>query len=567
MRHARLLTPMLACAGLACVGLACFGLACANPEPPPPTKPETSHVKIAPDVSTRLAQFAPVELKADLSGLSAEDLAVAAPLVEAARVIDGIFLRQAYGGNEALGSALLGEDGPLGKSARAYFVLNAGPFDRLDAFKPFLGEAKHPDGAGYYPEDLTKAEMERWLNEHPNDKAAFESLTTVIERRDGRLVAVPYSQAYRDELERAAVLLRDAASKTSNASLKRFLTSRAAAFGTDDYFASDIDWMDLDANLEVVIGPYETYEDSLFGYKAAFEAYVTATLPKESAALARYKGELPWLERNLPIPDEHKNPNRGTDSPIRVVDLLAAGGDAATGIPAIAFNLPNDERVREAKGSKKVLMRNLMRAKFDEVLQPIAERTIASDQVTKVSFEAFFEEVLHHELSHGLGPGLILKDGKKTDVRLELKELYSTLEEAKADVAGVYNLLALMDKGVVDAALRENLYPTYVAGLFRSARFGLHEAHGRGVVAQFNYLLAKGALAVDAGGRFRAVPEKFPAGIRELLGEILMIQAKGDYAAATAFLDRYGVATPELEAAIARLADVPVDVRISYPKL
>ncbi|MCB1037531.1 MAG: peptidase, partial [Acidobacteria bacterium] len=243
---------------------------------------------------------------------------------------------------------------------------------------------------------------------------------------------------------------------------------------------------------------------------------------------------------------------------------VSAGGDTRAGVQTVAFNLPNDERVREAKGSKKVLLRNVMKAKYDRILQPIAERTLAAEDASRLSFEAFFDEVLHHELSHGLGPGLIEVDGRPTEVRLELKDLYSTMEEAKADVMGVYNILALIEEGEMATQLRETLEPTYLAGLFRSARFGLDEAHGQGTVAQFNYLLEKGALEVKEDGRFHVLSERFPEGIRSLLGELLMLQATGDYAGTAAFLERYGKATPELRGAIERLADLPVDIRPIY---
>ena len=403
------------------------------------------------------------------------------------------------------------------------------------------------------------------IEANPEDEEAFKSLTTVIRRRDPDLVAVPYSIEYQPWLERAAEHLRAAAAATDNASLARYLESRATAFSTDDYYESDKDWMDLEAPVEVTIGPYETYEDSLFGYKSAFEAFVTVNLPEQSAALARYKSQLPWLERNLPIPDEHKNFDRGSESPIRVVDVLFTGGDTKAGVQTLAFNLPNDERVREEKGSKKVLLRNVMRAKYDSILTPIAQRVLVPGDRDRISFDAYFNEVLQHELSHGLGPGNITVDGRETEVRLELKDLYSTLEEAKADVMGIYNILALVEQGEMPAEILDTLEPTYVAGLFRSARFGLHEAHGRGVVSQFNYLLEKGALEVNEEGEFRAVSELFPSAIEELLSEMLLLQARGDYAGTEAFLNTYGIATPELERAIDKLHDVPVDIRPLYP--
>ncbi|MCM2269343.1 MAG: hypothetical protein NDJ75_04530 [Thermoanaerobaculia bacterium] len=541
------------------LGLGWWGAGLARP-----AAADDAGLVLAADVAARLGRFARTEIAADLAPLTAEDRAVLREVLAAAREMDPIFRRQVSARNGEIERALAAADGPLAEPARELFRLMQGPWDRLDAEAPFVGDRPKPPGAGFYPEDLSKAEFEAWLTAHPGDRPAFTAERTVIVRDGAALRAVPYREAYRAELERAAGHLRAAAARTSNASLARFLTTRAAAFLSDDYFESDVAWMDLDAPVEVTIGPYETYEDGLFGYKAAYEAFVTVALPAESAALARYKERLPWLERNLPIPDEHKNLQRGTDSPIRVVDVVFTAGDANRGVKTIAFNLPNDERVREAKGSKKVLLRNVIRAKFDQILVPIAQRTLTPADAARVSFDAFFDEVLHHELSHGLGPGIIEKNGQRVDVRLELKELYSTLEEAKADVMGIYDILALIELGEMPQGLRETLDPTYVAGLFRSARFGVHEAHGQGVVAQFNYLLEKGALAIDAEGRYATVAEKFPGAIRDLLREMLMLQATGDYAGTRAFLDRYGHPTPPLEAAIARLHDVPVDLDAVY---
>ncbi len=545
---------------LAIIGLISL-LACAPPAQEPAANEEAAHQdEAAPtSIEERLARYAPTELTADLAGVPEGEREVLKELIAAGRLMDEIFLRQVYEGNPQLREQVAFESEAL----QTYFAVNFGPWDRLDEMEPYMGEVEHPAGAGYYPVDLTKEDFEAWIATHPEDEAAFKSLFTVI-RRDGEtLVAVPYSQAYKEWLEPAAGHLRRAAELTENASLKRFLSSRADAFASDDYYPSDKDWMDLDSPVEVTIGPYETYEDGLFGYKAAFEAFVTVNLPAESADLDRFKSLLPWLEQNLPIDDQYKT-ERGTDSPIRVVDEVFVGGDSKSGVQTLAFNLPNDEKVREEKGSKKVLLRNVLRAKYDKILVPIAERTLASDQVGDVAFEDFLSESLHHELSHGLGPGKITKNGQQTEVRLELKELYSTLEEAKADVMGVYNILALIDRGDIPAERRTTLVPTYVAGLFRSARFGLHEAHGRGVVSQFNYLLEKGALQVDGEGRFRAVPEAFPGAIRELLAEMLMLQATGDYQATLTFLDTYGVASGALVAAIDRLSDVPVDIRPIY---
>ncbi len=520
---------------------------------------------IAPDVEARLAQFARVEITADLAALSAAERAALAEIIAAARVIDEIFRLQQGSHVASSAAALAAAAGPLVAPAREYFRIMQGPWDRLDGDRPFVGTVEKPAGAGFYPEDLTREELELWIAAHPADEAALRSDFTVIRRAGEGLAAIPYSLVHGGALARAAAHLRAAAELTEDETLRRFLLTRADAFASNDYVESDVAWMDLDAVIDPTIGPYETYEDKLMGFKASFEAYVAVNLPAESAQLGRYKQRLPWLERNLPIPDEHKNFKRGTESPIRVVDVVYASGDANAGVKAVAYNLPNLEVVRELKGSKKVLMRNILRAKYDAMLLPIAQRVLTAEDAARVSFEAFFDEVLHHELSHGLGPGTLTVDGRSTDVRTELKELYSTLEEAKSDVMGVYNILALIEAGEMPAELRAALDPTYVAGLFRSARFGVHEAHGQGVIAQFNYLMERGALALDAEGRFATVPAAFPGALRDLLREMLMLQARGDYAGTQAFLDRYGRPSPPMLAAIDRLKDLPVDLDTHFP--
>ncbi len=553
---------LICLAGLCALAFATASLAA---KPKAPAKTPGKELRIVSDIEKRVAQFSPTPLHADVSSLTAEDRKVLDKLVQASRLLNEVYLRQAWTGNPALREELRSYTGPHAAAAREYFDINFGPWDRLAEREPFIGDKPHPKGAGYYPEDLTKEAFEGWIAKHPADKDPFTSTVTVIRRTpNGGLVAVPYSREYAEWLKPAAKLLREAAALTHNASLKKFLSLRADAFENDDYYASDVAWMDLDAPVEVTIGPYETYEDDLFGYKASFESFVTVNLPKESAALSRYKERLPWLERNLPIPDADKNLHRGTDSPIRVVDTYYGSGENLAGVQTVAFNLPNDERVREAKGSKKVLLHNIMRAKYDKILIPIARQVLDPAQVKDVSFDAYFNEVLHHELSHGLGPGTITVNRRKTEVRLELKELFSTLEEAKADVMGVYNILALIDQKEMPASLRHSLEPTYVAGLFRSARFGVDEAHGQGVVAQFNYLAQKGALVTDAQGRVHAVSEKFPGAIRDLLHDMLALQARGDYEGTKRFLDTYGKPTQALRDAIGRLKAVPVDIKPEY---
>jgi len=537
------------------------GLAgCARKAAPP----AGGTLTIAPDVAERRARFVPMEMGTDLSVLSEGDRVALDHLVRAAHLVDRVFFRQAWAQNPEFEHRVEALTGPLAAPAKAYYRIMEGPWDRLEGFAPFLGNRERPEGAGFYPEDMTPEEFEAWVAAHPEDREAFMSLTTVVRRDGDRLVAVPYSEAYADLLEEAAGELEAAASATDNESLARFLRLRAKAFRDDDYFESDMAWMDLDSPLEVVIGPYETYEDSLFGYKAAFEAFICLAQPEDSRRLAVYKEQLPFLERNLPIPDEHKNLARGTASPIRVADEIVTAGDARAGVQTLAFNLPNDERVREAKGSKKVLLKNMMRAKYEAILEPIAERVLPEGEADRLYFDSYFHFILFHELAHGLGPGRITVDGRKTEVRLELKDLYSAIEEAKADTLGAWNLFVLAEKGVVPREVVDHLPWTYVAGLFRSARFGTSEAHGLGVVLQFNWLVEKGAIEVTEEGRFRPVPERFPEALEGLVHEILMAQALGSYGDAHRLIDRYGTVSPAMGALLEALHGVPVDVEPVY---
>ena len=526
---------------------------------------ETVGLLVRDDIVELRAQFVPQTLTAEISHLSDGDREALRHLVTAAEAIDEIFLIQAWAGNPEFAALVGAIEGPDAAAARDYYRIMVGPWDRLDHHTPFLGDRPHPPGAGYYPEDLTDAEFSAWLEAHPEDREAFTSLHTLIRRDGDALIAVPYREAFAPSLERAAEAMRAAAAATDNESLRRFLELRADAFFTDDYYESDMAWMDLDSAIEVVIGPYETYEDSLFGYKAAFECFLCVAQPEDSARLEIFKSELPFLEKNLPIPDEHKNLDRGSESPIRVVDELLATGDTRAGIQTLAFNLPNDERVREAKGSKKVLLKNVMQAKYEGILVPIAEAVLPADELDRLSFEAFFQFVLHHELSHGIGPGQITIDGRSTEVRLELKELYSAFEEAKADVLGVYDIYALVAKGVMAPEILESLPWTFTAGIFRTTRFGVAEAHGLGMVLQTNFLLEKGAVEITAEGKFRPVPEVFEGAFRELARELLMIQALGDYEAAVAFVEAYGTVNPAMVTAIDALASIPVDIDPSYP--
>ncbi|MFH0944436.1 MAG: peptidase [Planctomycetota bacterium] len=510
------------------------------------------------DLEKRVACFAPVKIETDLSQLDKNQQEVLRHLVEAARRMSPIYLRQAWHENLAVAATLTGAEAVL-------FQIHAGLWDRLDG-EPFVGDAPRPETAGFYPPDMTRDEFETFLENQPSEqRKAFEGLFTMIVRTEEGLQAIPYSEFFAHHLRPAATHLQEAAAITENESLRRFLESRAAAFLSDDYYQSDMDWMDLDSQVEITIGPYETYEDRMFGYKAAFEAFVTVADQAESERLAIYKSELPAMEANLPIPQEMKNPNRGTESPIRVVDVVYTAGDTRAGVQTIAFNLPNDERVREIKGSKKVLLRNVIKAKYEGILGPIAELMVDPDQVKLVSADSFTNHTLFHEMSHGLGPGRIKVNGRDTEVRLELKDLYSPLEEAKADIMGVYNQLFMIEKGVMPDSIKQNLFPTWLAGLFRSIRFGVEEAHGKANMIQFNYMLKRGAVARDpATGLYRILFDEFEAGTRDLVREICVLQANGDYQGTLEFFQTYGELGDELKDDLKRLEKIPVDIRPVY---
>jgi hypothetical protein len=502
-----------------------------------------------------------VDLAPDLGHLDATERAVLDELVAAGEIMNKLFRIQATPCYEELASLVRDYQGPEKDALTRYFAINYGPWDRRQHLEPYFGAWPHPDGANFYPLDLTDAEKARLAD----PAAGFNGLTTMVRRDEaGALQAIPYGTFFAAQLTEAAGHLRAAAARTQNASLKAFLTARADAFLSDDYYVSDGLWMDVDSPVEVTIGPYETYEDGLFGFKASFEAFVTVTDPVQSQRLAKYKDELPWLEQHLPLPDADKNPNRGSESPIRVVDLVYSGGDTRAGVQTIAFNLPNDERVREAKGSKKVLMRNVMDAKFKNILTPIAERLIAADQLADVTAESFFLHTLWHEMSHGLGPGRIVVDGRETEVRLEHKDLYSTLEEAKADLMGIWDILALQAAGrdYFPAQITRQQPATYLAGLFRSVRFGIGEAHGAANAIQFNYLLEKGAVVLEEkSGKYRVDQARFFPAVESLLHEILTLQARGDYAGAAALVKTYAVMPASLAKALQRLEGIPVDIQ------
>ena len=511
-----------------------------------------------------LAKLARVDMAVDTSFLTAEEREVVNLLMQASALMSEIYKRQTTPDYDRLRAEVAAKNDPaLLEKFDAFF----GPWDPVNDNQPFFGGKPKPSGAGFYPADLTKEEFDRYLAAHPQEAEALTDAYTVVKRQGDKLVAVPYSVEYRQWLEPAAKLLEQAAARTSNASLKKFLTLRAQAFRTDDYFQSELAWMDLTGTpIEIAIGPYEVYTDTLYGRKTAFESFLTLKDPNESAALDVYKGELRGMEANLPVEERYKNFQRGFESPIVVADQIKGGGDNVPGVQTVAFNLPNDERVREAKGAKKVILRNVLGAKYDRILAPMAPLVLVAEQARDVTKKYMFMETLFHELSHSLGPGTIQVNGRETTVDKELKELGSGFEEAKADVMGAWNILYMMDKGILPAAERRQIRATYVAGLFRAMRFGIGEAHGKGAAMQYRFLREKGAIVWDEQAkRFRIDEAKIDGAIRDLVATIVRLQGNGDYAGTKALLDKYAVLDPQAEQVVTTMKDIPTDIRPTYP--
>ncbi len=511
-------------------------------------------------VEKELSAYAPVDIEVPWQLLDDRETAALEKLYMAASVMDELFLIQVSPDNLKV-RAELKKKGD--KDLCRLFKINFGPWDRLEDNRPFYGTGKKPDGANFYPPDMTRGEFEKWIEEHPGDAASFESNFTVIRRSGDSLIAVPYSKEYGKLLEKAAGYLREAADLTTSESLANFLRLRAESFLNDDYFDSDMAWMDVKDNvLDVTIGPYEVYEDNIFNYKAAFEAFICVRDPEESRRLDGLKGYLIKMEKNLPIEDIHKNLNRGPDSPISVVDELFSAGDTKAGVQTLAFNLPNDERVREAKGCKKVMLRNICHAKFDKILMPIAEKLIDPKQLPMVTFEAYFNHILLHEFSHGLGPGRItLADGTESTVNKELSNTYSTIEEAKADIVGEYNFYYLVDEGFYGPRFEKEAAVTFLAGFFRSVRFGAEEAHGQANMIIFNYMKDKGAYLQDEKtGRWSVDFGRVREAVTGLAAEILMLEALGDYEGATEYIEKYGLMGDDVAASLKKLGGVPVDI-------
>ncbi len=545
--------------------------------PAPEAAPAAANVA---SLNKMAKRFAPVDLRADASKLSAGDKAAIVKLIEAAKIVDTLQLRQRWAGNEALWAQLKKDNSPLGKARQDYFWLNKGPWSIIDGHQSFLPAelggiqipAKKPEASNFYPASATKDSLEAWMNGLPaKDKEQAQwFFTTIRSNPDGSYKTVTYAEEYKSDLEHLARLLREAAASTDNASLKKFLTLRADAFLSNDYLASDFAWMDLDSPVDVTIGPYETYNDELFGYKAAFEAYVNIRDKKETQKLEFFGKHMQELEDNLPIDQQYKNPKVGALAPMVVVNQVYGAGDGNMGVQTAAYNLPNDERIISERGSKRVMLKNIQEAKFKSTLTPISKLVLRPDAVKDLDFDSFFTHILAHEITHGLGPHLTRVNGKESTPRQDLKDTYSTIEEAKADVTGLFALIYMMEKGQLKDTLGQGevaehkMYNTFLASAFRTLHFGLTDSHARGMAIQLNYLLDKGGFVSHGDGTFSVDFKKIRQAVMDLDREFLTIEATGDYARAKDLMTKYVVIRPDVQKALDKMKSVPNDIRPKF---
>ncbi len=515
-----------------------------------------------------MARFVPTDITADLSKIKPEDRTVLVKLIEVSRIIDGIFLRQVWPENVSMLLDLSRDPSPEGRACLHYFLINKGPWSRLDKNEPFIaGAPPKPENAGFYPGDVSKAELEKWIGSLPeSERAQATGFFSVIRHASGQtgFTVVPYSLEYQGALLAAAKLLREAAASATEPTLKHFLTTRADAFLSNDYYASDVAWMQLSGAIEPTIGPYEVYEDGWFNYKAAFESFIGIRDPAESGKLQKFAGQLQDIENHLPIDERYRNPKLGSLAPIVVVNELFCSGDANHGVQTAAFNLPNDERITREKGSKRVMLKNVQQSKFAKTLVPISRVVLSPADQKNVAFDAFFTQIVVHELMHGLGPHDITVNGRQTTVRHELKEAGSAFEEAKADISSLFAIQYMIDKGVLPKELEKPLYTTYLVSAFRSIRFGLTEAHGIGQAMQLNYLVDAGAFTVHPDGTFAVNPDRIKQGVAGLTHEIMTIQAEGSYEKAKAMTDRLGVIRPPVRRLLDKLINIPVDIEPKF---
>jgi hypothetical protein len=542
---------------------------------PQVSKPKTSRVmtgsaakgaasagmQVAPDLDQRLARFRRVRMPFQSAGLTSREQKLVQKLVDASRYLEEIFWRQIDPEALTIYQSLASSKNPKDQRLRRYVWINASRFDLLDLNKPFVGTAPMPTGRAFYPQGLTREQIEQYVKDHPEKKAEIYSPTTVVRWHGDQLEGLPYHIAYRSFLEPAARYLREAATLSADPAFANFLRLRADALLSDDYFKSDLAWLDLkDPKFDIIFAPYETYDDGLLGVKATYGAAVLIRNSKESQKLAMFQKYVADIQDALPLSPEDRPSKRGLETPMEVMDAPYRAGDLRHGYQAVADNLPNDPRVHEQKGSKKIFFKNFMDARVNFVILPVAKRVLRPEQAVKVSGEAYLLATIMHEMAHGLGPAFARTAAGKTDIREAIGPIFGGLEEAKADVVGMFGLKWLMDHDALPKEKLEEYYASYVGGIFRTVRFGAAEAHSQAELMEFNYLSERGAIQREPSGRYSIDYARMPQALADLAKELLEIEATGDRERAEGWFKKYGVMPPELQSSLKSAANVPVDI-------
>jgi hypothetical protein len=521
--------------------------------------------KVAADLDTRLARFKPIKMPFRQQGLSAREIKLVDKLVQAANYIEQIYWRQSDPDGLKLYVSLAGSTKPADLKLRRFLKVNGSHYDLVDEMKPFVGSTPAPPGRALYPAGLTSQEIEKYVQQHPDQKAALYGDFTVVRRKGDALVAIPYHVEFAEFVKPAAQALREAAALSDDPGLATFLRLRAVALLTDDYYQSDLAWLDLkNPKFDLILAPYETYLDNLLGVKTSYGSALLIRNEEESKNLEVYQKYVPDLQEALPLDKADLPSKRGHLTPMEVMDAPFRTGDLLHGYQSVADNLPNDARVHAAKGSKKIFFKNFMDARVNEVILPLAKRLMREDQAARASGEGYLASTLMHEISHELGPNYARTAQGQLDIREAIGGTFSGLEEAKADVVGMFGLQWLSTHGAVSSEKLEEDYISYVAGNLRTIRFGIAEPHGRAEMMEFNYLSTQGAITRDATGRYAVVLEKMPTAIAALAKELLEQEATGDRARSEAWFAKYAVVPPELREALDKVSDIPVDVEPIY---
>jgi hypothetical protein len=522
---------------------------------------ESAGMQVVPDLDQRLAKFRRVEMPFHSAGLTAREVKLVEKLVDASRYLEEIYWRQMDPDGLTLYQSLAASKNPKDETLRRYLWINASRFDLLDGNKPFVGQTPMSPGRGFYPQNLTREQVDQYVKAHPEKKDEIYGSFTVVRWHGDQLEGLPYHIAYLSFLEPAAKDLREAAALSDDPAFANFLRLRADALLTDDYFKSNLAWLDLkNPKFDVIFAPDETYDDDLLGVKATYGAAVMIRNNEESRKLEMFQKYVADIQDALPLAAEDRPSKRGLETPMEVMDTPFRAGDLNHGYQAVADNLPNDPRVHEQKGSKKLFFKNFMDARVNYVVLPVAKHVMLPAQADKASGEGYLLATIMHEMSHGLGPAFARTAAGKVDIRESIGPAYSGLEEAKADVVGMFCLQWLVDHDVLPRNKLEEYYASYVAGIFRTVRFGVAEAHGQAEMMEFNYLSERGVIQRQSSGRYAIDYERMPGGIRDLAKELLEIEATGDRARAENWFKKYGTMPAELQASLKSAASVPVDV-------